>query len=471
MISSVLANFRVISSLTTLLLTLQLSACGSEDLLSAISPEISSGSEILANSSAVISGVRKGSVIEDVDPDGDNLLEVSGKLIITDSDDGESAFVARTVNGSYGDLNIDSTGKWDYSADNNQVVIQNLNGNATLTDNLTVSSVDGTNLTVEITIIGVIDSVDNTNTPAQITGNDRRTLTEDNDPDNDNLLETSGILNISDADAGESAFIATTYNGNFGALTINSQGGWNYAAINNQAAIQNLNNGANISDSLVISSLDGTTHTIIITINGVNEVNIPAVISGADSGAVTEDNDPDNDNLLEVSGKLNITDSNPGEAAFIANTIFGNYGNLVINAAGNWSYAANNSQSAIQSLNTGATLYDSLVVRSVDGTTRAIVITISGRDEANTATNINISWLAPAAREDNSPISLSEIAGYKIYYGSAQGQYTGNVAIYNSSTVNHTFQNFSSGTYYFVITTVDTQGRESKNSTELTHTI
>ena len=347
--------------LVTLFMTIQLSACGAEEFFSAIAPEVDAGADAVIENTAKISGIATGSVIEDVDPDGDNLLEVGGKLDITGGDPGEAAFVAKKINGDYGDLDIDSSGTWNYAADNDQTVIQELDANATLTDTLTVSTVGGTTSTVAITIIGVVDSVGGTNSEA--------------------------------------------------------------------------------------------------------------VISGADNSSVTEDVDPDSDNLLETNGKLNITDSDPGEAAFIATTINGNYGGLIIDAAGNWAYAANNNQTVIQNLNTGTTLSDNLIVRSFDGTSHSVSITISGADETNTPADISLSWVAPVEREDNAPISLSEIAGYKIYYGSAQGLYPDSVTVNDGSAVDYIFQNFAAGTYYFVVTTIDTAGRESGYSTEVIFTI
>ena len=361
MISSFLPKSSFAPFLVTLFMTIQLSACGTEDFFTAIAPEVDSSAESVIKGTAKISGIATGSVIEDVDPDGDNLLEVGGKLDITDDDAGEAAFIAKKINGNYGDLDIETDGNWNYAADNNQPIIQNLTANATLTDTLTVSSIDGTTSTVAITIIGVVDSEDNTNNSA--------------------------------------------------------------------------------------------------------------VISGIDSSSITEDNDPDNDNLLETSGKLNITDSDPGEAAFIATTLNGNYGGLTIDTSGNWSYAASNDQTVIQNLSTNASLSDSLTVSSLDGTTHTIVITIYGMDEIAQPTNIDITWVAPVEREDNAPISLSEIAGYKIYYGSAQSQYPNNITINDGSAVDYTFQSFAAGTYYFVVTTVDTEGRESGFSTEIVYTI
>jgi len=366
MITFRLPKYRSASTLITLLLTLQITACGTENLATAITPDIGTSTTTDVpggnNRTAIISGIDVGSVIEDADPDGDNLLEVTGKLNIVDNDEGEAAFIAKTTTGNYGNLITDANGNWKYSANNNQNVIQNLTGNATLTDTLTVSSIDGTTHTITITIIGVIDT--------------------------------------------------------------NPGGG-------------------------------GT-------------ANSPAIISGSNTGSVTEDVDPNNNNLLEVGGKLNITDIDAGEAIFIATTFNGSYGGLIIDAAGNWNYAANNNMAVIQNLNSGATLTDNLTISSIDGTSHTVTITIFGANENNNPpANIALSWIAPAAREDNSALSLAAIAGYKIYYGTTQGQYPNSTTINDGSATSYSFYNFASATYYFVVTTIDTDGRESQYSPEV----
>jgi hypothetical protein len=88
-------------------------------------------------------------------------------------------------------------------------------------------------------------------------------------------------------------------------------------------------------------------------------------------------------------------------------------------------------------------------------------------DETNTAANIGLSWVAPVAREDNAPIALSEIAGYKIYYGTTQGQYPHSLTINDGTATGYTFNSFATATYYFVLTTIDTEGRESQYSPEI----
>ena len=80
---------------------------------------------------------------------------------------------------------------------------------------------------------------------------------------------------------------------------------------------------------------------------------------------------------------------------------------------------------------------------------------------------IQLSWTAPLEREDNQPLSLSEIAGYKVYYGTEENTYPHSIDISNGSADGHTIENLSSGIYYLTLTTNDTAGRESKPSEEI----
>ena len=88
--------------------------------------------------------------------------------------------------------------------------------------------------------------------------------------------------------------------------------------------------------------------------------------------------------------------------------------------------------------------------------------------ENSVSTDITLAWVAPAEREDNSALSLSAIAGYKVYFGATQGQYSESLSINDGSATGYTFNGFATGTYYFVITTIDNEGRESQYSTETT---
>ena len=86
-------------------------------------------------------------------------------------------------------------------------------------------------------------------------------------------------------------------------------------------------------------------------------------------------------------------------------------------------------------------------------------------------TGISLSWMAPTERDDGSLIALSEIAGYRVYYGTTQGNYTDQLDINDGTVDQTTLNNLSSGTYYLVVTTIDTDGRESSFSPEIVRTI
>jgi hypothetical protein len=66
---------------------------------------------------------------------------------------------------------------------------------------------------------------------------------------------------------------------------------------------------------------------------------------------------------------------------------------------------------------------------------------------------------------------MSEIAGYKIYYGTTQGQYTNSAYINDGNAEGYTFKALPSGTYFFVVTTLDRDGRESQYSPEVKKSI
>jgi VCBS repeat-containing protein len=79
------------------------------------------------------------------------------------------------------------------------------------------------------------------------------------------------------------------------------------------------------------------------------------VITGDDTGSVKEDTDVVADEI-SAAGTLTATDLNPGESGFTASTETGDYGTLSIDALGNWTYTADNTQDAIQELGEGVSL-------------------------------------------------------------------------------------------------------------------
>ncbi|MCF6766388.1 VCBS domain-containing protein, partial [Thiotrichales bacterium 19S3-7] len=104
------------------------------------------------NTESIVSSESFGSVTEDES----SPLTTSGTIIIPGSDN--INFDPEAISSLYGNLQIDKDGNWLYSADNNQTAIQELGNSDTLTDTVTVTSADGSEHTISITVTGTNDA-------------------------------------------------------------------------------------------------------------------------------------------------------------------------------------------------------------------------------------------------------------------------------------------------------------------------
>ncbi|MFL0811465.1 MAG: retention module-containing protein [Agarilytica sp.] len=119
------------------------------------------GGVVVQSASLSVSGVNDiptitGDVSGEVVEDSAEVLSVNGELSADGGDAGEDLFVAETLHGNFGDLEINAEGEWEYNADNNQAEIQALTGNdETLSENFIVTNADGeTTQNIEITLRG-----------------------------------------------------------------------------------------------------------------------------------------------------------------------------------------------------------------------------------------------------------------------------------------------------------------------------
>ncbi|WP_193758459.1 VCBS domain-containing protein [Aeromonas caviae] len=103
---------------------------------------------------------------------------------------------------------------------------------------------------------------------------------------------------------------------------------------------------------------------------------------------MTEDRNVQPGNLLQASGTLAAgTGGDAGEDKFIAGTLTGKYGQLVLGADGKWTYSATTARRRSRGLKAGETLTDTLTVTNADGkTTTTVTITINGTDDVPTLT-------------------------------------------------------------------------------------
>ena len=82
-------------------------------------------------------------------------------------------------------------------------------------------------------------------------------------------------------------------------------------------------------------------------------------------------------------------------------------------------------------------------------------------DPIDTDSSVNLSWVAPTTREDGETLSLSELEGYRIYYGTDSSKLIPLVDLDDSSVTTHSITDLNAGTYYFAVTAYDFSGLES----------
>ena len=80
---------------------------------------------------------------------------------------------------------------------------------------------------------------------------------------------------------------------------------------------------------------------------------------------------------------------------------------------------------------------------------------------------VQLSWVAPDENVDGS--TLTDLAGYRIYYGTSSRDYSDMVSLNNPAATAHTLT-LASGDYYVAMTAMDADGNESGYSNEVIKT-
>ncbi|MBU9698033.1 VCBS domain-containing protein, partial [Rhodobacteraceae bacterium HSP-20] len=286
------------------------------------------------NDLATISGNDAGSVTED------GTASVSGTLSVADADDGEAGFqepAAADLDTDYGSFTFDAgTGAWTFTIDN--AAAQSLGADDSKDVTLTVTSLDGTDTqTITVTVTGTNDApvITNSNTTASVT-EDAATN------------KVSGTLSITDADAGQAGFASTSsLNGTYGTFTFDAATkGWTYTLNNSLAATQALTASDVKTETLKVTSTDGTTFDINVTVNGAAEPVTTPTTTAAVSGTTAANGQTDvNDisgtggpNTTATAGNDNLRDANNTDGTISGGAgnddIYGRNGNDVLNGDG-----------------------------------------------------------------------------------------------------------------------------------------
>ncbi|MEB8389327.1 VCBS domain-containing protein, partial [Rhodobacteraceae bacterium KMM 6894] len=340
------------------------------------------------NDTPVISDGPQSAVLTEVDDPTAPPQSVSGQFSATDVDsdgDTQTWSVDGTPDATYGTFSVDSEGRWLYTLDEDLPATQALRQGETVTLDYSVRVTDAHGAfaieTVSITITG-------TNNTAVITGTSDGAIVEAGGLDNATPGQQSadGQLTLTDPDQGQDVFqMPDSLQGLYGTFTFDPDTGvWGYTLDDLRPATQALVQDEQATDSLLVTSADGTAQqTITITVTGTNDV--PQITSSV--GSVAEDSG----NPLVTTGSLSILDLDADQSTFSPDSltyVSGSQGGpvplgqLKVNAAGDWRFSVDNDRPEVQALAVGEQITQIWQITSLDGTeTGTVTITVTGTND------------------------------------------------------------------------------------------
>lgn len=107
--------------------------------------------------------------------------------------------------------------------------------------------------------------------------------------------------------------------------------------------------------------------------------------------------------------------------------------------------------------------YSNIVIRVSDGQASASLPTFAITvGDAPTTGSATLTWTAPTRNTDGT--ALTNLAGYRIYYGTSASSMTRTIQIANSGTTSYMVTNLSPATYYFSVRSYTSTGAESSAS-------
>ena len=200
------------------------------------------------------------------------LISASSLLAnATDIDSGETQHLTvQHLHADHGSIVDNHDGTFTFNPD------ANYNGRVTFTYDVQdpQGATVATSATMDLKAVG---------DAAIITGQDTGHVTEDlYDATQTQNLMAWGQLTVTDPDKGEAGFVEHItglarfakpdfVSGQYGRVEISEDGHWTYMVPNSHPDVQSLGAGQHLTDHIEVESLDGTKHTITITIEGTND--------------------------------------------------------------------------------------------------------------------------------------------------------------------------------------------------------
>ncbi|VIO74135.1 beta strand repeat-containing protein [Bradyrhizobium ivorense] len=297
--------------------------------------------------------------------------------------------------GAHGTLHLNADGSYTYNVNNADTAVNALpTFNDTLTDTFsyTVKDTAGATATTTLTV-----TIHGANDAATITASaSEDTSVTEAGAGNATVQATAGdataggTLTVHDVDAGQAHFAAvdpTALAGTYGNFSFDpATGVWGYTLDNSKAATEALIAGQPATDTLTVTSADGSASQIVtVNITGANDA-ATITASGSEDTAVTEAGGVNNTTAGDpgASGQLTVSDVDAGQDHFATPaSLNGTYGTFTFDTTtGEWTYTLDDSRAATQALIAGQATTDTLTVASADNSaSHDIVVNITGAND------------------------------------------------------------------------------------------
>jgi T1SS-143 domain-containing protein len=219
------------------------------------------------------------------------------------------------IHGTYGDLTISADGSYSYTANAALDALQ-VGQNPADVFSLTVADSDGGTSTTTLTV-----NVVGANDAAVISGDTTGAVTEAGGVNNGTpgIPTVTGTLHDADVDSPQTFVAESNVATAYGTFSLAATGAWSYTLDNTNPTVQGLNVGGTLHDTFQVTTADGTSQTLDITINGADDAPVNAVpgaqtvlniatlvLSAANHDAITV-SDVDNTTLTETLSVLHGT--------------------------------------------------------------------------------------------------------------------------------------------------------------------
>jgi hypothetical protein len=110
--------------------------------------------------------------------------------------------------------------------------------------------------------------------------------------------------------------------------------------------------------------------------------------------------------------------------------------------------------------------YPNVVIRVSDGALTSSLAAFAITVAAAPTKSVTLNWSAPTSNTDGT--SLTDLAGYTVFYGNASRSYQTSVKVAGAGTTSVVLEGFEPGTWYFSIKSYNVGGVESDYSGEVT---